>query len=177
MALVQFCSACGSRLRAAPPTVCPACGASHWLNPKPCAGDLVMHEGRLLLLRRAKPPHQGAWDIPGGFCNVGEHPEATAVREMLEETGLAVRVTGLLGIWPDRYGEGDVADHTLNLYYHAELLPDVPAVPPSDPEETLEAGWFEPDRLPADIAFPDHERQVLAAWRASVAPQRGRSTA
>ena len=57
------------------------------------AGAVVVDaEGRVLLVRRARPPSAGTWTLPGGRVEAGETPEAAVVREVLEETGLAVRV-------------------------------------------------------------------------------------
>ena len=167
--MTSHCSACGATLPSRPPVACPACGAEQWRNAKPCAGALVRQDGRLLLLRRNTEPWLGWWDIPGGFCDAEEHPMATAAREAQEETGIAVEVTGYLGLWLDRYPSPDDPDHvvTLNAYYHATVGA---AVGDPDPHETAEIGWFAPDELP-DIAF-DHARQVLAAWRDAVREKR-----
>jgi 8-oxo-dGTP diphosphatase len=163
--MTSHCSACGATLPSRPPVACPRCGAEHWRNAKPCAGALVMQDGRLLLLRRNIEPWLGWWDIPGGFCDADEHPMETAAREAQEETGIAVDVTGYLGVWLDRYPSADDPDHvvTLNAYYHATAGPEVGE---PDPHETSEIGWFAPDELP-DIAF-HHARAVLAAWRDAV---------
>lgn len=158
---MPYCSACGTRLAAAPPIVCDACGVEHWRNAKPCAGALVADsEGRLLLVRRAIDPWRGRWDIPGGFCEVDEHPEVTAVREVREETGFEVGITGFLGMWIDAYPPAEV---TLNIYFHATVIGGGPN--PDDAEVT-ELGWFEPVDLPSaeTIAFPKHAGLVLAAW-------------
>lgn len=65
---------------------------------EPCAGGVVFDAaGRLLLIQRARPPSVGAWAVPGGRCRPGETPEAACVREVAEETGLAVRVVRWLG--------------------------------------------------------------------------------
>ena len=100
-----------------------------------------MQDGRLLLLRRNIEPWLGWWDIPGGFCDAEEHPMDTAAREAQEETGIAVEVTGFLGLWLDRYPSPDDPDHvvTLNAYYHATAGA---AVGDPDPHETAEAGLF-----------------------------------
>jgi len=148
--------------------VCIACGAEHWRNAKPCAGALVVRDGRVLLIRRAIEPWKDAWDIPGGFCDGPEHPEQTVRRELLEETGLEVRVTRLIGMWMDRYGEpppGAPPEITLNIYFEAEPTDD--REPTLDPAEALGHAWFGPDELPTDLSFPAHSGEVLAAWRAS----------
>ncbi len=64
----------------------------------PCAGALVRDdEGRLLLVLRAHPPSAGTWSLPGGRIEPGESAEAACVREVAEETGLAVAVVRHLG--------------------------------------------------------------------------------
>ena len=130
----------------------------------------MTRDGKLLLVRRAIDPWHGCWDIPGGFCDADEHPQQTVVREIREEVGLDVAITGLLGIWMDTYGSGigsAPADATMNCYYHAAVKDD--AEPLVDRNESSEAAWFTPDRLPDQLAFPDHARQVLDAWRATAA--------
>ena len=166
MTAPPYCSACAARLPSRPPVTCPACGTEHYSNSKPCAGVLVTDaDGRLMLLRRAKEPWQGRWDIPGGFCDIDEHPMEAAVREAREESGFDVEVTGFLGLWLDHYPDPADTEHpkvTLNAYYHARAGA---AVGRPDPEETTEVGWFEADAVPAEIAFPHHAEAVLAAWR------------
>jgi ADP-ribose pyrophosphatase YjhB (NUDIX family) len=59
---------------------------------EPCAGGVVFDgAGRLLLIRRTNPPAAGTWSLPGGRCRAGESAADACVREVAEETGLAVR--------------------------------------------------------------------------------------
>ncbi len=53
----------------------------------------------VVLIRRGRAPFQGRWALPGGFVDPGETCESACVREALEETGLEVRVTALLGVY------------------------------------------------------------------------------
>ena len=53
-------------------------------------GAVIVDEGRVLLIRRAQPPLQGEWSLPGGAVELGETLEQAICREVLEETGLAV---------------------------------------------------------------------------------------
>src|SRR3954452_18931622 len=54
------------------------------------ASVIVLRRGEVLMVERARPPFEGLWSFPGGRAEPGEDVEATARRELLEETGLAV---------------------------------------------------------------------------------------
>ena len=168
MALPRFCSHCAAPLPAPPPVTCRSCDTSHWLDAKPCAGALVARGDQLMLVRRAHDPWRGAWDVPGGFCGPREHPKDAAAREVREETGLAVHLDGILGMWIDTDAPaGPEADKvTLNIYFHATAEGQTATW--TDPNEVAEIGWFGPDELPSDVAFPGHIPAVLRAWRESV---------
>ena len=162
-----FCSACAAALPEDPPTTCRQCGHAHWANPKPSASALVGHDDGLVLARRAKDPWAGHWDVPGGFCDPGEHPAATAVREVREEAGLRVEVVGFLGAWVDAYQEpGRRQESTLNLFYVAKLIGPFAPVPAVG--EILEVAVFQPNDPPNALAFPAQLDPVLTAWRRAV---------
>lgn len=163
---MKFCPSCGESINLVRPFQCPSCQTWQWLNPKPCAGVLIEHKGKVLLLRRALEPWKDHWDIPGGFCDGGEHPRDAAVREVKEELGIYVEVVGLLGMWMDTYGEGVRPDTTLNIYYLAHWDSDEPPVLTLDKVEASSAAWFGPDDLPVDIGFPTHMPAAVAAWAA-----------
>lgn len=171
MSLHRFCSHCAAPLPGPLPVTCPACDTSHWLDAKPCAGALVTRQGRLLLVRRAHPPWLGHWDVPGGFCGPREHPRDAALRELREETGLIGEAGEIAGIWVDDYepgnGDGGSDKVTMTVYYHASVAEPCRTV--LDPNEVAEIGWFAPDELPEEVAFPGHLRQVICAWRDSQA--------
>jgi 8-oxo-dGTP diphosphatase len=129
----------------------------------------VTHAGKLLLVQRSRAPWRGCWEVPGGFCGLDEHPISTAERELLEETGLVVRITGLLGMWLDAYDDDPTREArklTLNIYYHAVPVGAISLTP--DAAEVADVGWFAADALPSNLAFPHHIVPVLEAWRRAV---------
>ena len=158
------CSTCGVEVNRVRPFQCPNCETWHWRNPKPCGGALVERHGMVLLLQRDQEPWRGCWDIPGGFCEDGEHPALTAVRELKEETGYDVELVGLLGMWTDLYHTTDPPATTLNVYYLARTA-DI-GEPDLDPSEASGYRWFGPDDPVEPIGFPGHFPDVLATWRA-----------
>jgi 8-oxo-dGTP diphosphatase len=162
----RFCSACGARLQAPPPVTCTACGRRHWRNAKPGAGGVVVRNGAVLLVRRAHDPWREMWSAPAGFCDGLEHPIEAVEREVLEETGVRVQVTGFLGIWTDEYTDTPGADDAELIsvaYYHAAPLGERSGVP--DPNEIAEARWFRWDEVPAVLAPPGTLQRVLGAAR------------
>jgi 8-oxo-dGTP diphosphatase len=69
---------------------------------------VILSENGVVLVRRGSEPFEGQWALPGGFVEVGETVEEAAVREAAEETGLAVEVSRLVGVYsePDRDPRG-----------------------------------------------------------------------
>jgi ADP-ribose pyrophosphatase YjhB (NUDIX family) len=165
----RYCWRCGSSLPDRPPTRCDACGQDHYDNPKPCGEAVVVRAGRVLMVRRARSPWKDHWDLPGGFCDPGEHPRDAAVRELAEELGLRGRAVACLGIWMDGYGPpllDGLVEQTANVAYLIELE-DPQAAPTVDRNEVADVRWTPLDELPARLAFPDHVGQVLVAAQAA----------
>ena len=160
----RFCPRCAAELETDFERVsCPACGFAAHSNSEPTACALVTDgEGRLLLVRRAREPYQGTWDLPGGFLNEAEHPLEALRRELREETALDIEPGEFVGVWLDRYGDGPEAPTTLNLYWTGHVT----GGDASPGDDASELGWFAHDELPPDdeIGFPN-VREVLRAWR------------
>ena len=144
------CAWCGARLgpRHGDEQRCTACGEPYYHGAKPCAAVIVLDDaGAVLLGRRAIEPARGLWDLPGGFCGADETPEDCAVRELREETGCAIELTGFLGHLIDVYGAD--GDHTLNVVFTARIVAGDPA--PAD--DVAELRWFPRDALPDRVAL------------------------
>jgi len=73
----------------------------------------------VLLIRRANNPFRGLWTLPAGFVDAEEDPARAAERECLEETGLRVRVTGVMDVIAGL--EHPRGANTI-IFYRAELL-------------------------------------------------------
>jgi 8-oxo-dGTP diphosphatase len=68
-------------------------------------GGVIIDRGRTLLIRRGSEPLRGEWSIPGGTLELGETLEEGVARELLEETGIAVRVIDLIEVFDRIYAE------------------------------------------------------------------------
>jgi 8-oxo-dGTP diphosphatase len=162
-ASLGYCLQCGTPLEARlqedrdRPT-CPACGFIHYLDPKVAVAVILGDEAGVLLGRRRIDPGSGSWSFPAGYVNRGEVLEEAAVREVLEELGLAVRLTGLVGVYSER-GEPVVLVVYAGEVQAGEARPDG--------HEVSEVRRFALDALPDDLAFP-HDRQVLSDWKRAV---------
>jgi ADP-ribose pyrophosphatase YjhB (NUDIX family) len=80
-------------------------------------GAIIIEDDRVVLVKRSHPPLAGEWSIPGGVLEVGETLREAAVREALEETGLAVAPGELLGVF-DRV----LRDENGRTHYHYVLI-------------------------------------------------------
>ena len=78
-------------------------------HPVVGVGGVVIRDGRVLLIRRAQEPLKGQWSIPGGHLEWGETIAHAVARELLEETGLEVRVGELLEV-VERIGPSEEGD-------------------------------------------------------------------
>jgi len=80
-------------------------------------GAIIIEGDRVLLVRRAHPPLQAQWSIPGGVLEVGEFMRAAAIREVREETGLIVEPGELLGVY-----ERVLRNEAQRVQYHYVLI-------------------------------------------------------
>ena len=133
---------------------CPSCGFIHYLDPKVAVAVVLGDEQSVLLCRRRIDPGSGLWSFPAGYVNRGEVLEEAAVREVLEELGVAVELRGIVGVYSER-GEPVVL-----VVYAGEIEAGEPH---PDGREVSEVRRFALDALPDDLAFP-HDRQVLSDW-------------
>jgi len=147
----KFCSACGHPITRRVPEgdtrvrdCCDACGAIHYLNPRPVVGTIPVWNEQVLLCRRAIEPRLGFWTLPAGFMEVGETTAEGAARETAEEANARIE-TGPLFSMIDVPGVEQV-----HVFYRARLL-DLDFHPGS---ESLEVRLFHEHEIPWDeLAF------------------------
>ena len=124
-------------------------------------------QGRVLLVRRARPPQAGLWHIPGGRLEVGETLAECCRREVLEETGIEVRPGPIVAV-ADRAIEGF---HYIIIDFLAERVqPDGGDPQPSS--DASDARWVHPDEL-STYPLVKGLREVIAAAHAGMAAGEG----
>ena len=131
--------------------MCGNCGFVLYLGPKLVAGSIFEIDGEIVLIQRAIEPGYGMWTFPGGFVERGETAEAAAERETLEETGVRVEATSIIG-----------------LYTYEGQIPAIAAFAaraiggePEPLDETMDVKGFPCNALPWDkLAFPSTEQTL-----------------
>ena len=110
-------------------------------------GAVIIENARVLLAKRAHPPIEGQWSIPGGALEIGELVREAAVREAREETGLIVEPAELLGVF-DRV----LRNPEQRVQYHYVLI-DFLCRPVAGElcaaSDAAEVRWFTREELPA----------------------------
>jgi ADP-ribose pyrophosphatase YjhB (NUDIX family) len=175
MALPQparFCPRCGDALAAPAAGERPACAAGHYTwypDPKVAVGVVITRLGtdagagdaEILLVRRNHEPAFGRWAFPSGYVDAGEVVEDAAAREVLEETGVTVRLDELLGVY------SEPGNQVVFVAFAGTAI----AGEASPGDEAIEVGYFPAGELP-ELPFP-HDGRVLDAWRAHRDGRRG----
>ncbi len=120
-------------------------GRTYPSRPILAVSAAIIRDGKVLIVRRARPPAKGVHTLPGGGVEVGESLIEAVVREVQEETGLAVEPVALAGYREAiaRDGEGRVERHFVILPFAARWIAGEPVLN----EELSEAMWLHPSEL------------------------------
>jgi len=120
----------------------------------------IFRDGRVLIVRRGRPPAHGLYTLPGGGVELGETLEQAVVREVREETGLAVAPLALVGFREaiGRDAAGRIERHFVILPFAARWIAGEIALN----EELAEAQWRRPDEL-AGLKTTDGLAEIVAA--------------
>lgn len=157
---MHFCPRCGHPLIdlkqfGKTRRACESCGFVHFHDPKVAAAAFIVRDDRVLLVRRVARPEIGRWALPAGYVDYGEDPREAAIREVAEETGLCIRVTGLVDVIA---GEAPDGGASIVIVYTGDVIGGELA--PHD--DVDEARFFRGNEIP-DVAFRSTQR-LLARW-------------
>jgi 8-oxo-dGTP diphosphatase len=120
-------------------------------------GALIVRDGRVVLIKRGKAPLLGEWSIPGGLLELGETTRQGAEREALEETGLVVRATELLGVFDRIVPEGE---RTLYHYVLIDFLCEVVSGELRASGDAADARWFTREEIDG-LSLPEDTAAVI----------------
>lgn len=121
-------------------------------------GAIIVRDGQVVLVKRGHAPLQGEWSIPGGLLEIGETLRQGAEREALEETGLLVRATELLGVF-----ERMVPDDQKRSRFHYVLIDFLCEVLSGELKaagDAADARWFAADQLSV-LPLPEDTAGVI----------------
>jgi 8-oxo-dGTP diphosphatase len=126
----------------------------------------IFHAGRVLIVRRGTPPMQGVFTLPGGGVELGETLEQAVVREVREETGLAIEPVALAGYRQviARDGEGKIERHFVILPFAARYLEGQIALN----AELAEAAWLWPAEI-SGLNTTEGLAEIVVAARTRIA--------
>ena len=114
-------------------------------------------EGRLLLIRRGRPPFEGDWALPGGFVELGETTEEACVRETLEETGVQVEIESLFGVF-SKIGR-DPRGHTVSVAYRCRPRGGIAR----GGDDAADARWFTRAEI-GELSFAFDHGDIVAGF-------------
>jgi ADP-ribose pyrophosphatase YjhB (NUDIX family) len=136
---------------------CPRCNRSWYRNAAPTAGCAVLHDGKVLVVRRGRDPEKGRFDVPGGFLKLREDPLSAVKREVKEELDIEVDISEADFVQAVPHAYGDEDEWVLALGFLARFVSGTPA--PND--DVAEAKWIAEDEIDGiDFAWP-HDRDLV----------------
>ena len=120
----------------------------------------IFRDGRILIVRRARPPAHGIYTLPGGGVELGETLEEAVTREVREETALEIAPVGLAGYRQAiaRDAKGDIERHFVILPFAARWIAGEVTLN----EELAEAHWLLPGEL-AGLTTTEGLAQIVTA--------------
>ncbi|HKW17106.1 MAG TPA: NUDIX hydrolase [Terriglobales bacterium] len=128
-------------------------------------GAVIVEHGRVLLIKRGKAPLLGEWSIPGGMLELGETLRQGAEREALEETGLNIRATEMLGVF-ERIVPGQ-EKRTLYHYVLIDFLCERVSGDASASGDAEDARWFTPEEVATLPLIADTAEVVRLGFKKS----------
>jgi 8-oxo-dGTP diphosphatase len=129
------------------------------LMPVPGAGVVCVRDGQVLLIRRATPPLQGQWSLPGGKIGWGETARDAALRELREEAGVEAEIVGLIDVVDAIFPmSGGLGSHYVLVDYAARWLSGEPKAG----DDASEAAFFPLDEAIGRVGWSETRRIIQA---------------
>ena len=128
-------------------------------TPQLAVSAAIFRDGKVLLVRRARPPGKGSHSLPGGRVEFGETMAKALHREVAEEIGLRIAIVGLAG-WREVVPTGPGDGHFVVMAFAARWVDGEPVLS----EELDGLGWFAPD-LPDDLQVTEGLQTIIDSAR------------
>jgi 8-oxo-dGTP diphosphatase len=113
--------------------------------PRAAVSAAIFRDGRVLLVRRRRPPSADLWSLPGGHIEPGEAALDAVHRELREETAISARITDIAAVHDVIHrNDSDV------LLFHRVIIVFCGEWQSGEPEagdDAAAAGWYDPDAL------------------------------
>lgn len=160
-----YCPVCGSshfEQDSPKSKKCRNCGFEYFMNPAAAVVALITNDrGELLVERRKMEPAKGTLDLPGGFADVGETAEEAVVREVAEETGLAVKAARYLFSQTNVYHYSNLDIQTLDMFFACEVEDTARLAAGDDAAECM---WIAPEDIHTELFGLRSIRHGLQRW-------------
>jgi ADP-ribose pyrophosphatase YjhB (NUDIX family) len=162
---LRYCPCCAGPLEWRPfeyaditHPVCTSCGFVVWQNRKPSVEALIFRgQGQVAEILLGRSKRDGRWNLPGGFVNAADEPEAALVRECKREMDITINVGAIFGAYPDLFHGIPI----LSIVYLCRVIAGEPRA-----ADLIDAvGWF-PVREPPPLSFPADEAAIREFQRA-----------
>ncbi len=156
----KYCTYCTAKLRIEQDyKVCLDCGKHYYFNSKPTvAAVLTNRHDEILLVKRARDPFKGWWDLPGGFVDEDETLEQATLREIREETGISVEGLRYVGSFYDDYHFRNEIVSVVTAVFVGSVA-DNTVVTVGD--DASDYGFFPKKELDTDLVAFNNQRKFL----------------
>jgi ADP-ribose pyrophosphatase YjhB (NUDIX family) len=139
---------------------CQDCGFVYYFNSSASTAAFITDASeRLLVVRRAKEPAKGTFDLPGGFVDLYETVEEAMIREVKEETGMILNDFKYLFSLPNIYEYSGFEVHTVDLFFTVQVEQTEEDLCPAD--DVSELFFLEKEKInPADFGLASIKKAI-----------------